>query len=324
MHRYMALLAPAFILLASSQATAQNWPQRPVTVIVSQSAGASPDVMARMITNKLGAALGQSFVVENKPGAGNVIGAQAAARSAPDGYTFFFATSAALVTNPYMLKNLGYDPIKDFVPVALVTRSHQLVVVNPDVPAKTLADLIALDKASPGKISMSVDGPRNLAGVTAQALNKRAGTNFVLIPSTNINSGLQDTIAGRTQAGVFSASILEPHLRSGALRALATASTNRLSAVPDIPAVAETLPGFDFSGWFMVMAPAGTPADIVQKLNAALNDATRDQQVRELAPKLGFELDPKGVGSPAEAAEFLKAQLALWAKTAQELGIEAQ
>ncbi|MGV3634206.1 MAG: Bug family tripartite tricarboxylate transporter substrate binding protein [Pseudorhodoplanes sp.] len=324
MHRYMALLAPAFILLASSQATAQNWPQRPVTVIVSQSAGASPDVMARMITNKLGAALGQSFVVENKPGAGNVIGAQAAARSAPDGYTFFFATSAALVTNPYMLKNLGYDPVKDFVPVALVTRSHQLVVVNPDVPAKTLADLIALDKASPGKISMSVDGPRNLAGVTAQALNKRAGTNFVLIPSTNINSGLQDTIAGRTQAGLFSASILEPHLRSGALRALATASTNRLSAVPDIPAVAETLPGFDFSGWFMVMAPAGTPADIVQKLNAALNDATRDQQVRELAPKLGFELDPKGVGSPAEAAEFLKAQLALWAKTAQELGIEAQ
>jgi tripartite-type tricarboxylate transporter receptor subunit TctC len=320
----MAVFACALALLVSSQASAQNWPQRPVTFIVSQSAGASPDVMARMITNKLSAALGQSFVVENKPGAGNVIGAQAAARSAPDGYTFFFATSAALVTNPYMLKNLGYDPVKDFAPVALVTRSHQIVVVNPQLPAKTLAELIALDKASPGKISISVDGPRNLAGVTAQALNKRAGTNFVLIPSTNINSGLQDTIAGRTQAGVFSASILEPHLRSGALRALATASTTRLSAAPDIPAVAETLPGFDFSGWFMVMAPAGTPADIIQKLNAALSDATRDPQVRDLAPKLGFELDPKGVGSPAAAAEFLKTQLALWAKTTQELGIEAQ
>jgi tripartite-type tricarboxylate transporter receptor subunit TctC len=324
MHRPMAVFACALALLVSSEASAQNWPQRPVTFIVSQSAGASPDVMARMITNKLSAALGQSFVVENKPGAGNVIGAQAAARSAPDGYTFFFATSAALVTNPYMLKNLGYDPVKDFAPVALVTRSHQIVVVNPQVPAKTLAELIALDKASPGKISISVDGPRNLAGVTAQALNKRAGTNFVLIPSTNINSGLQDTIAGRTQAGVFSASILEPHLRSGALRALATASTARLSAAPDIPAVAETLPGFDFSGWFMVMAPAGTPADIIQKLNAALSDATRDPQVRDLAPKLGFELDPKGVGSPAAAAEFLKTQLALWAKTTQELGIEAQ
>lgn len=324
MRRLVALFALTSVLIASSQASAQNWPQRPVTFIVSQSAGASPDVMARMIATKLGAALGQSFVVENKPGAGNVIGAQAAARSAPDGYTFFFATSAALVTNPYMLKNPGYDPVKDFAPVALVTRSHQLVVVNPEVPAKTLADLIALDKASPGRISMSVDGPRNLAGVTAQALNKRAGTNFVLIPSTNINSGLQDTIAGRTQAGVFSASILESHLRSGALRALATASTNRLAAAPDLPAVAETLPGFDFSGWFMVMAPVGTPADVIQKLNAALNHATRDPQVRDLAPKLGFELDPNGVGSPAEAAEFLKAQLALWAKTTQELGIEAQ
>jgi tripartite-type tricarboxylate transporter receptor subunit TctC len=324
MLRSVALVASALALLLSPQALAQNWPQRPVTFIVSQSAGASPDVMARMITTKLGAALGQSFVVENKPGAGNVIGAQAAARATPDGYTFFFATSAALVTNPYMLKNLSYDPVKDFAPVALVTRSHQIVVVNPDVPAKTLPELIALDKAAPGKIAMAVDGPRNLAGVTAQALNKRAGTNFVLIPSVNINAGLQDTIAGRTQAGVFSASILESHLRSGALRALATASNARLSAAPDIPTAAETLPGFDFSGWFMLMAPAGTPPDIIKKLNAALDDVLRDPQVRDLAPKLGFELDPKGVGTPEQAAEFLKAQLALWAKTTQELGIVAQ
>jgi tripartite-type tricarboxylate transporter receptor subunit TctC len=324
MRRPIAAFAALSALVFAQHAIAQDWPQRPVTFIVSQSAGASPDVMARMITNKLSAALGQSFVVENKPGAGNVIGAQAAARSAPDGYTFFFATSASLVTNPFMVKNLSYDPVKDFAPIALVTKSHQIVVVHPDVPAKTLPELIALDKAAPGKLSMSVDGPRNLAGVTAQALNKRAGTNFVLIPSVNINSGLQDTIAGRTQAGVFSASILESHLRSGSLRALATASTHRLSAAPDIAAVAETLPGFDFSGWFMVMAPAGTPPDIIRKLNAALDEATRDPQVRELAPKLGFELDPKGVGSPEQAAEFLKAQLALWAKTTQELGIEAQ
>jgi tripartite-type tricarboxylate transporter receptor subunit TctC len=324
MKPFIAFLVALSVPLISQSARAQSWPQRPVTFIVSQAAGASPDVMARMIANKLSVALGQSFVIENKPGAGNVLGAQAAARSAPDGYTFFFATSAALVTNPYMVKNLSYDPVKDFVPVALVTRSHQIVVVNPDVAAKNLQELISLDKAAPGKISLSVDGPRNLAGVTAQALNKRAGTKFELIPSTNINSGLQDTIAGRTQAGIFSASILESHLRSGALRALATASTHRLSAAPDIPAVAETLPGFDFSGWFMLMAPAGTPPAIVGKLNAAIDQATRDPQVRELAPKLGFELDPKGVGSPEQAADFLKSQLALWAKTTQELGIEAQ
>ncbi|MEJ0077800.1 MAG: tripartite tricarboxylate transporter substrate binding protein [Alphaproteobacteria bacterium] len=322
MHAVVAFVL--FCLSALAPASAQTWPQRPVTFIVSQSAGASPDVMARMIATKLAAPLGQQVIIENKPGAGNVVGAQAAARAAPDGYTFFFATSAALVTNPYLVKNLSYDPVKDFVPVALVTRSHQVIVVHPDVPAKSLPELIALDKKEPGKISMSVDGARNLAGVTAQALNKRAGTQFVLIPSVNINNGLQDTITGRTQAGIFSASIVEAHVRSGAVRAIATASTHRLVAAPEVPAAAETLPGFDFSGWFMVMAPAGTPAEIVKKLNAAIGEAARDSQVQELAPKLGFELDPKGVGSPEDAAEFLKAQFALWATTTRELGIEPQ
>ena len=320
----MSILACALALLMSSQASAQNWPQRPVTFIVSQSAGASPDVMARMIANKLSAVIGQSVVVENRPGAGNAIGAQAAARSAPDGYTFFFATSAALVTNPFMMKDLAYDPVKDFAPVGLVTRSHQILVVNPEVPAKTVAEFIALDKAAPGKIAISVDGPRNLAGVTAQALNNRAGTNFTLVPTPNINAALQDTITGRTQAGVYSASILETHLRSGALRALATASTQRLQAAPDLPTIADTLPGFDFSGWFMIMAPAGTPADIIKKLNGALEVALRDPQVRDLAPKLGFELDPNGPGSPEQAAAFLKSQLEVWAKITQEMGIKAQ
>jgi tripartite-type tricarboxylate transporter receptor subunit TctC len=322
MLRWLVALTAAASLCA--EASAQSWPQRPVTFIVSQSAGASPDVMARMLAAKLSVSLGQTVIIDNKPGAGNVIGAQAAARSAPDGYTFFFATSAALVTNPYMVKNLSYDPIKDFSAVALVTRSHQVFVVHPDVPAKTLAELIALDKASPGKFSIAVDGPRNLAGVTAQAFNKRAGTQLLLVPSVNINNGLQDTIAGRTQAGIFSASIVESHVRAGTLRALAVASTARLVAAPDVPAAAETLPGFDFSGWFMVMAPTGMPPDIIKKLNGAIDEATRDAQVRELAPKLGFELDPQGAGSPEHAAEFLKSQMVLWEKTTKELGIEPQ
>ncbi|MEN3381134.1 MAG: hypothetical protein V7608_1178 [Hyphomicrobiales bacterium] len=324
MARWFAAIVATVLSFSFGEAFAQNWPQRPVTFIVSQSAGASPDVMARMIANRLSIPLGQTVIVENKPGAGNVIGATAAARAAPDGYTFFFATSAALVTNPYMVKNLSYDPMKDFVPVSLVTRSHQLIVVHPQVPAKTLAELIALDKASPGQYTMSVDGARSLAGVTAQALNKRAGTQFMLVPSVNINNGLQDTMTGRTQSGIFSASIVEAQVHSGALRALAIASGKRLVAAPDVPAAAETLPGFDFSGWFMLMAPAGTPADIVKKMSAAVDAATRDAQVRELAPKLGFELDPKGAGTPEDAAAFLKAQMALWATTTKELGIEPQ
>ena len=140
MARWLAAALIVACSLSLGEASAQTWPQRPVTFIVSQSAGASPDVMARMIANKLSVSLGQTVIVENKPGAGNVIGATAAARAAPDGYTFFFATSAALVTNPYMVKNLSYDPVKDFVPVALVTRSHQVIVVHPDVDQRAKPD----------------------------------------------------------------------------------------------------------------------------------------------------------------------------------------
>ncbi|MDF2118751.1 tripartite tricarboxylate transporter substrate-binding protein [Roseiarcaceae bacterium H3SJ34-1] len=313
----------SFAVTASAQ-TASTWPQRPVTLIVSQAAGASPDVMARLIADKLGKELHQGVVVENKPGGGNVVGAVAAARAAPDGHTFFFATSAALANNVFMMKDLPYDPVKDFVPVALVTRSNQVIVATPSLPVKTLSELIALEKASPGKYSLGVDGPRNLAGVTAQALNKRTGTTFVLVPYPNINNAVQDTIAGRLQVGVFSVSIVESQIRAGTLRAIAMASAKRVSAFPDLPAAGETIPGFDFAGWFMVMAPAGTPADIVTKMNDAIDRATHDSQVREMAPKLGFDINPTGVGSPKDASDFLSSQLTLWEKTTKELGIEKQ
>lgn len=319
------LLAVAgFAVVALFPAHAQEWPQRPVTLIVSQPAGASPDVMARMIAERMGKTLGQTIVVENKPGAGNVVGAAAAARAAPDGYTIFFATSAALVTNPYMMKNLSYDPVKDFAPIALVARSNQLIVVHPDVAAKTLPELIALEKKTPGKFSISVDGPRNLAGVTAQGLNKYAGTQLVLIPSTNPNAGVQDVMTGRTQAGVFSVSIVEQLVRAGSLRAIAAASKGRASSMPEVASAAETLPGFDFQGWFMLMAPAGTPQAVIAKVNAAADAATRDPQVKELSAKLGFDLQPSGVGSPQAAAAFLKDQLGVWEKITRDLGIEKQ
>ncbi len=318
-----ATLGLAHAVLAMP-AAAQDWPQRPITIVVSQSAGASPDVMARLIANRLSQELAPGVVIENKPGGGNVIGANAVARAAPDGLTFFFATSAALVANPVLMKALPYDPARDFVPVALMTRSHQLIVVHPDVPVKTLAELIARDKAQPGKLSIAVDGPRNLAGVIGQALNKRAGTAFVPVPYPNINAGLQDVVAGRVEVGVFSVSVAEALVREGKLRAIAVASKDRIASLPDVPPAADTLAGFDFPGWFMVMAPAGTPRAIVERMNGLLDQAARDAKVRELAPKLGFEMNAKGVGSPEDAALFLKEQLALWQTTARELGLEPQ
>jgi tripartite-type tricarboxylate transporter receptor subunit TctC len=318
------VVVAAALTVQMTAAQAQEWPQRPITMIVSQPAGASPDVMARMIAERMGKSLGQTVIIENKPGAGNVVGASAAARAAPDGYTLFFATSAALVTNPFMMKSLPYDSVKDFAPIALVTRSYQLIVVHPDVAAKTLPELIALEKKTPGKFSISVDGPRNLAGVTAQGLNKHAGTQFVLIPSTNPNAGVQDVMTARTQAGVFSISIVEQLVKAGSLRAIAVASTGRASSMPDVAAAAETLPGFDFQGWFMLMAPAGTSPDVIKKVNAAVDAAIKDPQVKELSVKLGFDLATSGAGTPQAAAAFLKEQLGVWEKTTKDLGIELQ
>lgn len=321
----IASLAAALTLALSLPSVAQEkWPSRPVTLVVSQAAGASPDVMARMLAEKLGKELGESVIVENKPGGGNVIGAQAVARAKPDGYTFFFATSAALVTNPFMMKDLPYNPLKDYEPVVLVTRSNQFIVAHPSVAAKNLAELIALDKKDPGKMSIAVDGPRNLAGVTALAFNKATGTKLVLVPYPNINNGVQDVINGRAEVGVFSVSIVESQIRAGTMKAIAMAAPKRVAAFPDVPAAGETIPGFDFAGWFMVVAPAGTPADVVNKMNAAIDRAMKDQAIKDMAPKLGFDVNPAGLGSPKDAADFLKSQLDLWAKTTKELGIEPQ
>ena len=319
------LLAGALLACAMVQAaTAQTWPDRPITFIVSQAAGSSPDVMARLLGGALEPVLGKPIVIENKPGGGNVIGASAAAAAAPDGYTYFFGTSAALSYNQFLVKKLPYDVARDFAPVALVTRSYQLLVVNKNVPAKTLAEFLALDKKSPGKYSLAVDGPRNLTGVTAAAMNDLTGGKFLLVPYPNINNGIQDVVAGRVDGGVFSISIIEPQVREGTVRALATTSIRRMVGAPDTPAAAETIPGFDFSGWFMLVAPKGAPADIVAKMNAAVDKATHDPRVRAAAPKLGFEIDPQGVGSAADAAAFLTGQLDYWAKITKRLGIEPE
>ncbi len=184
-----SLLAATLLVglgLHAGTAEAQSqWPQqRPITLIVSQSAGASPDVFARLLSEKLHGVLGQTVIVENKPGAGNAIGAQAAARANPDGYTFFFATSAALTMNPYLMKNLPYDPLKDFVPIALLTRSHQVLVAHPSFPANNLAEMIDVVKKAPKTHNVAIDGPRNLSGVVVRILQSKAGSIWWKCPIT--------------------------------------------------------------------------------------------------------------------------------------------
>lgn len=309
-------------LAAPTLATAADWPQRPVTVIVPQAAGNSPDVLCRIITDKLSRALGQQFIVENRPGAANVVGMQAAARATNDGYTFVFATSAALVTNPYTIKNLSYDPLKDFVPVAMVARSHHILLVNPDVKANSLAELIALEKADPGSLSIAVDGPRNISGLIAQAINKQAGTKMALVPYNTISNAVQDSISGRTPVTIQSASVVEAFIKDGSLRPIAVAGKERIATLPNVPAIAETLKNMELQGWFMIMAPAGTPDAIVETMSKAVAKAIAEPDVLERAPTLGFEMEKGENVAPAGAKKFLAAQHAYTGQVLKDLGIE--
>jgi tripartite-type tricarboxylate transporter receptor subunit TctC len=313
---HLAVLTGAMLGIAAS-AQAQSWPTRPITVVVSQAAGNSPDVLCRIIVDKMGKALGQQFVVENRPGAANLVGTQAVARAAPDGYTFLFATSAALVTNPYTFKKLPYDPIKDFVPVAMVARSNHVLLVNPDVKAKSLSELIALEKSAPGSLSMAVDGARNISGLIAQSINK-------LVPYNTTTNAVQDSVTGRIQVTIQSASVAEPFIASNSLRPLAVAGNSRMPSLPDVPAISETLNSVDLQGWFMFMAPAGTPPEIVQKLSAEVARAISSPEVQERAPTLGFDLRIGDAVTPDGAKRFLDAELASTGRAMQGLGIQPE
>ncbi len=223
--RFAFLLACTFGWIAPL--AAQTWPDRPIRFIVSQAAGGTPDIICRLITERIGRALGQQVVVENRPGGGNVIGAQTAARAAPDGYTFFWATAAALVTNPYTFKSLPYDPARDFVLVGRIADGPFLVLANPTVPAKSLADLFAYAKAEPGKLAFATDGPKNFTGLIAAWLNKRAGTDIAQVPYAAMPQGIQDVVAGRVQLVILAIPSAAPLIASGALRPLAITTKDR-------------------------------------------------------------------------------------------------
>jgi len=313
------LLVPVLLFAASAPVHAETWPARPIRVIVSQAAGGTPDIICRTIMEPLSRALGQQIVVENRPGGGNVIGAQAAARADADGYTFFFATAAALVTNPYTFKSLPYDPQKDFVPVGMVAQGVFLVLANPNVPAKSLKEMFALAKAEPGKLSFATDGPKNFSGMIAAWLNKLGGTQIAQVPYSNMPQGIQDTIAGRVQLTVLAVPSAAAAVAGGKLYPLAVTSAQRIPGYENVPTVAETFPGFNFTGWFALVAPTGTPADAVQKVNREMQ--TNPAVVKRLRD-IGFFTD--GAGTPESTAQFIRAQYEAWGKLVHEIGLQAE
>ena len=316
--RALSMLA---VLLAAMPAAAQNWPARPVKFIISQPPGAGPDIMARYLGERLSRGWGQSVVVENRPGGANIPGTVAAAKSPPDGYNYFMATGGILL-NAHTFKTLPYDPDRDFVPVAFIGKAPFVLVVNPTLPANSLPELLAYMKANPGKLSFASEGLKSLGGMMAEYFKVLAGTKFEHVPYNGAAAGIQDTIIGRTQVSFQSATSVSPFVRSGKLRAIAVTSSRPVPGMDNVPPLKTTYPNFEYVGWYMLYAPAGTAADIVQRVNRDVDRVLRDPEV---AKKL-FELGPvvEDVGTPESLRQFHKEEHERWARLVKATGIQPE
>lgn len=323
MNRRITLLAAAAALAALATpftASAQGgWPDKPVKLVLSQPPGSGPDNVARLLSDRLAKQWGQAVVIENKPGGQNTIGAQAAARAPADGSTFYFATTAALVTNAYLFKSLPYDPQKDFVPVAFVARSPFAVLVRADSPVKTFDDLVAQSKRQPGKLSIGNEGPRTFGGMIARLLNQRtqAQANLVSYASTGVSA--QDLIGGHVDAIVADVASTAALVKQGRLRYLAVTSAQRVPGFDSVPTVAEKLPGMEMVGWFAVVAPAGTPAAAIQRFNKDLNAVLAEREVAERMATIGPIADASmGVD---QVGAFLRGEHQRWSAFTKEINV---
>ncbi len=312
----------AFGLMAlgtSPLVRAQAWPDKPIKFVLSQPPGSGPDNVARMLAERLAKVLGQAIVIENKPGGQNLIGAQAAARSAPDGYTFYFATTAALVTNSYLFKTLSYDPQKDFVPVGFVAKSPFAVLVRADSPIASIQDLIARSKAKPGTLSLANEGPRTFGGISARVINARAQAQANLVSYASVGVSVQDVIGGHADAVVADLASTAQLVRQGRLRLLAVTSAKRVAGWEQVPALAEVLPGFEMVGWFGLVATTGTSQPVIARLNDELNKVLADREVAEKILTIGPIVEAGG--SPGQFAGFLSEEHQRWALISKEIGL---
>jgi tripartite-type tricarboxylate transporter receptor subunit TctC len=311
-----AMLAAFSLPVAWGQGT---WPERPVKMLLSQPPGSGPDNVARLLAERLGKQWGQAIVIENKPGGQNVIGAQAAARSPGDGYTFYFATTAALVTNAYLFKQLPYDPQKDFVPVGFVANSAFAVLVRAESPVKTIDDLIAQSKAAPGKFTIGNEGPRTFGGMIARVFNARAKTDANLISYASVGVSTQDLIGGHVDATVADVASTAQLAKQGRLRLLAVTSAKRVAGFEDVPALAERMPGLEMVGWFAIVAPTGTPAAVIERFNKDLNAVLAD---RDIVERIGL-IGPVVVAgmTPDQVGAFLRGEHQRWGEFTREIGV---
>ncbi|HET7763913.1 MAG TPA: tripartite tricarboxylate transporter substrate binding protein [Burkholderiales bacterium] len=321
MNRLAAIVCGAALAVVLSAGARAEFPDRPARFIVGFTPGGPSDIIARALGQKLADLWGQPVVIENRPGAGGNIAAEAVAKSAPDGATWLLGNNSILATNQSLYRSLAYDPVRDFAPVALVAIQPNILVVNPGVPATTVKELIALAKAKPGRLNYASSGSGAAAHLAGELFKTMAGVDMVHVPYKGAQPALTDVIAGQAQLMFATSASAIPYIKAGRLRALAVTSARRSSSVPELPTVSEAgVPGFEAITWHGVVVPRATPQPVVERLNAGIVAALGARDLRERLESLGAELAP---GSPQDFADYIAREIPKWAKVVKDSGARA-
>ncbi|HUP94917.1 MAG TPA: tripartite tricarboxylate transporter substrate binding protein [Burkholderiales bacterium] len=311
---------PALLIASLAQAQT-HYPTRPIRLIVPYPPAGSTDFVARELTNKLGEALGQQVVIDNRPGAGTLIGLTLGAKAPPDGYTITFATSAGLAVNPALGVKMPYDPLRDFAPVGLMVYVPFLLVVNAELPVRNVKDLIELAKAQPGKLNFASPGVGTPNHLGIELLNAMGGVKLVHVPYKGGAAAVTDLVAGRVQLLFSGLPQVSAFMKAGRLRAIAVATTKPTRVAPDLSPIAATFPGFDCNTWYGLLVPKGTPAPIVARLNAELHRTFTNPAVVQRLLDQGVEATP---GTPAVLRDLIASETERWRKVIKNAGITAE
>ena len=317
-------LVGAALALATGSSPAQPgaFPDRPIHFIVGFTPGGPSDILSRALGQKLADRWGQQVVIENRPGAGGNIAAEAVARSAPDGYTWLLGNNSILATNASLYRKLGYDPVKDFAPVALVAIQPNILVVNPQVPASSVPELIALARAKPGQLNYASSGSGAAAHLSGELFKTMTGVDMVHVPYKGAQPALTDVIAGQAQLMFATSVSVLPHVKTGRLRALAVTTARRSATIPELPTVAEAgVPGFESITWHGVVVPAATPVPLVERLNRDIVAVLQMPDVRERLAALGAEVVG---GTPKDFADYIAREIPKWTKVVKDSGARAE
>ena len=299
-----------------------DYPERPVTILVGFPPGGPSDVLARIVAKKLSELLGQPFVIDNRPGAGGNVAGEIAAHAEPDGYTLLMGNNSILATNASLYAKIDFDPEKDFAPISLIGTQANILVVNPNVPANTMAELITLAKANPGKLNFASSGYGAAAHLAGELFKTMANVDIVHVPYKGAGPALQDVISGQDQMMFATAASVVGMIKSGQVRALAVTTLKRTAILPDIPTIDELgIKGFEATTWHGLVAPSGTPKDVIATLYRAVTAALGDPEVRQQLATLGVDI---AGDTPDEFSAYIRAEIPKWAEVIKASGAKAQ